>query len=90
MPAELLVAGLAVLVGFGLLYKYPDATVRWFNRIRAARAVLFGLFSLAVAAVFISSGSLLLMLVGGAMLVYGVIWVAVDDVSEMVREAVPL
>ena len=86
----LLVVVLAVATGVVLLRRYPDATLRWFNRIRAARALIFGVFSLAVAFAFISSGSLLLMFVGGLMLLYGVVWVLVDDVTDTILEAIPL
>lgn len=90
MAAELVIIGLAIVTALVLMRRYPDATLRWFNRIRAARALVFGLFSLAVAMVFISSGSLLLMTVGGLMLLYGVVWILVDDVTETVMEALPL
>ena len=91
MAAEvLLVVGLAVTVGVVLLRRYPDTTLRWFNRIRTARALIFGVFSLAVAFAFISSGSLLLMSVGGLMLLYGVVWVLVDDVTDTILEAIPI
>lgn len=76
----------AVLTGFLLMRRYPDVTLRWFNRIRMARGLIFGVSSLAIAFAFISSGSLLLMLVGGLMLLYGVLWILVDDVTTTVLE----
>ncbi|NLV14358.1 hypothetical protein [Haloarcula argentinensis] len=90
MTATLLVIALVVVAALVLLRFFPETTKRWFNRVRTARMVVFGIFGLLVALAFISSGSPLLMFVGGLMLLYGVLWILFDDVTDTILEVIPL
>lgn len=90
MPAELFAIAAAVIGALALIRFFPEETRRWFKRIRKARMVVFGIFGVLVALAFISSGSPLLMLVGGLMLLYGVLWLIFDDVLDSVLELLPV
>jgi len=89
MTAAAITIATVALVGLGLVWFFPEETRRWFNRAQQARALVFGLFSLAVALVFVASGSPMLMLIGGAMLLYGVLWLLLDDATGEIREVLP-
>ena len=89
MSSAAIVVGLAILAALLLVKFFPDQSRRWFERIRTARTLVFVLFSLAVAAVFIASGSPLLMFVGGLMLTYGFLWFFLDGDTEAITRRVP-
>ena len=57
----LAVVALALIVA----YWFPDATRRWVKNIMFARRIIFGAMALVVAFIFIGSGVLPLVLVGG-------------------------
>lgn len=78
----------AVLTAALLYYLYPEASVRWMRRISAARQIILGLVSIAVALVFVGSGSTLLMLIGFAGLVLGFMWIFVEKPYQTVLEVV--
>ncbi|RLM32624.1 hypothetical protein [Haloarcula sp. Atlit-120R] len=90
MTATLLVIAMVVVAALVLIRFFPETTKLWFNRIRTARMLVFGIGGLIFALAFISSGSPLLMFVGGLMLLYGVLWILFDDVTDTILEAIPL
>lgn len=89
MATELaLVLAVVIAVGYALARWFPETTQRWFNRARTARSLLFGAAAIVIAIVLVSSGSVLLVLVGGLMLLYGVLWVLFDRPAQSLMEEV--
>ena len=84
---------LAIIIGsiataLLLARQYPTATRRWFNRIAMARTAIYAVLMILVAFVFISSGSLLMMVWGGAILVLITLGILFESPFETVRRAI--
>lgn len=88
MAAELLVVLAAVGVAYGL-YRFRRSSARsLFTFIRDARAVIGGVIGVVVAVVLIGSGYLPYMLIGGALVVYGTLYLLFEDPHERLLEVV--
>jgi hypothetical protein len=88
MAAELLVIGLAIGVGYGLFRLDPALARTAYERIKAARRVVFGLVAALTALVLIASGYLPYMAIGGFVIAYGTLVVLFEEPHEAVLEVV--
>lgn len=86
MAAELVIILAAVAAAIALVMADKETTERWFRRIAAARAVIFGVLSVIVALFLVGSGSPMLMLLGFAALVYGVLWIVFESPHDAVLD----
>lgn len=68
MASELIIILATILVAAALVYWFPNATRRWFDRIMAIRRAIFLVFLVLLGFVLIGSGSPLLILWGAVTL----------------------
>lgn len=57
------------LIALGLAVKFPDRAMRLLRWIDGGRQVVFGLFAIVSAIVFLGTGNLILILIGGAIVI---------------------
>lgn len=65
-----------------LLYFFPEATERWVRRVMLARKVVFGILAIVLALFLLATGAATLMLLGGAIILLGLLWVLTDPNDE--------
>lgn len=82
---EALVLAGAIGTGLVLARRYPDATIRWFRRIRLARQAILAGLSLLFSLLFIGSGVIPLMAIGFLGFVYTTILVVYEKPHEEIR-----
>lgn len=91
MAVELfLFVGLAIAVSVGLLRFYPEQTRRALRIINTSRAVVFGVLWVSTAAVFVASGSPMLVFLGVLMFVLVFVQILVEDLHIKAREVIGL
>jgi hypothetical protein len=86
--ALLIVLGV-VLLAFGLVYVWPDATQRWFRRVLTARRIVFGTAAVVTALLFIGSGATGLVIIGSLILLFAVLFVIFSDSTEVLSRWLP-
>lgn len=81
---------IAIVIGFSILlaHVFPDQTEKWYKRMVKFREVIFGLFGLIVALVFIGSGNVMLMSIGTVMLIYGTLWMFFDRPYQEIKKLI--
>jgi hypothetical protein len=77
-----LLAGIAVISALALARYYPDRTRRLWQYIQSTRKVLFGVFAVVTALVFLGSGVFALQIAGFAMILYITLTVLFDDLPD--------
>lgn len=75
----------AILV---LVYVFPDTMEKWYKRITTTKEIVIGIGGFAVSVVLIGSGNLYFVALGGASLIYGVLWLVFDRPHEAVKSYV--
>jgi len=77
----------AALAAYGLYWRYPQATRRWFERVNLTRRVLWTLFLLGVVVVLLQSGIPSMIFVGALVFGYAVLYILFEQPHETVRDA---